>query len=123
MRTVDLIIHAGKPSRGSIAMLIAAAANPTGHMNIGQVSPTRRLSDFQKKYPNGTNHARREQMATAYLGDIPPRRQRRARQDHRQQDKPTSPNCKADKIPDGANDNSWVAVARTNWNRNDAQSC
>ena len=35
-------------------MLIAAAANPTGHMNIGQVSPTRRVSDFQKKYPKGT---------------------------------------------------------------------
>ena len=46
---VDLIIHAGKSSRGSIAMLMAAAANPAGHMNIGQVSPTRRLSDFQKK--------------------------------------------------------------------------
>ena len=33
----------------SIAMLIAAAANPAGHMNIGQVSPTRKFSDFQKK--------------------------------------------------------------------------
>jgi len=46
---VDLIIHAGQPSRGSIAMLMAVAANPTGHMNVGQVSPTRKLSDFQKK--------------------------------------------------------------------------
>ena len=46
---VDLIIHAGQPSRGSIAMLIAAAAKPTGHMNIGQVSPTRSVSDFQRK--------------------------------------------------------------------------
>ena len=48
-RMVDLIIQAGKPSRGSIAMLMAAAANPAGQMNIGQVSPTRKLSDFQKK--------------------------------------------------------------------------
>ena len=47
--TVDLIIHAGQPSRGSIAMLMAVAANPMGHMNIGQVSPTRSVSDFQKK--------------------------------------------------------------------------
>ena len=39
----------GNPSRGSIAMLMAAAANPAGHMNIGQVSPTRSVSDFQKK--------------------------------------------------------------------------
>ena len=46
---VDLIIHAGRPSRGSIAMLMAVAANPAGQMNIGQVSPTRKLSDFQKK--------------------------------------------------------------------------
>ena len=46
---VDLIIHAGQPSRGSIAMLMAAAANPAGHRNIGQVSPTRSVSDFQKK--------------------------------------------------------------------------
>ena len=48
-RSVDLIIHAGQPSRGSIAMLMAAAAKPAGHMNIGQVSPTRSVSDFQKK--------------------------------------------------------------------------
>src|ERR1700736_1946153 len=64
-RIVDLIIHGGKPSRGSIAMLMAAAANPTGHMNIGQVSPTRRVSDFQKKYPKGTITAVDSRMATA----------------------------------------------------------
>ena len=46
---VDLIIDAGKPSRGSIAKLTAVAANPAGHMNIGQVSPTRSVNDFQKK--------------------------------------------------------------------------
>ena len=46
---VDLIIHAGQPSRGSIAMLMAAAANPIGHRNIGQVSPIRSVSDFQRK--------------------------------------------------------------------------
>ena len=46
---VDLIIRAGQLSRGSIAMLMAAAAKPAGHMNIGQVSPTRSVSDFQKK--------------------------------------------------------------------------
>src|SRR5258705_13822886 len=51
---VDLIIHAGNPSRGSIAILMAVAANPAGHMNISQVSPTRKLSDFQKKKTNGT---------------------------------------------------------------------
>ncbi len=47
--TVDLIIQSGKPSRGSIAMLMAAAAKPAGQMNIGQVSPTRSVKDFQKK--------------------------------------------------------------------------
>ena len=46
---VDLIIHSGQPSRGSIAILMAVAANPAGQMNIGQVSPTRSVSDFQKK--------------------------------------------------------------------------
>ncbi len=36
---------------------------------------------------------------------------------------PTSPNCRPIKSPTVRSDNSWVAVARTNWNRNDAQSC
>ena len=45
----DLTIQAGQPSRGSIVMLMAAAANPAGQMNIGQVSPILKLSDFQKK--------------------------------------------------------------------------
>ena len=62
--TVDLIIQAGQPSRGSIAMLMAAAAKPTGHMNIGQVSPTRSVSDFQKKYRNGTSTAVDSRIAT-----------------------------------------------------------
>ncbi len=48
-RIVDSIIPCGKPSRASIVVLIAAAANPAGQRNIGQVSPTRRLNDFQKK--------------------------------------------------------------------------
>ena len=48
-RTVELIIHDGQRSRGSNAMLMATAANPAGHRNIGQVSPTRNVSDRQKK--------------------------------------------------------------------------
>src|SRR5216684_1086676 len=36
---------------------------------------------------------------------------------------PTSPNCRPMKSPTVRNDGSWVAVARTNWNLNDAQSC
>ncbi len=48
-RIVDCTIHAGQPSRGSIVMLMAVAANPAGHMNIGQVSPILKVSDFQKK--------------------------------------------------------------------------
>src|ERR1700682_4020088 len=35
---------------------------------------------------------------------------------------PTSPNCRPTKSPTVRNDTSWVAVARTNWNLNDAQS-
>ena len=46
---VDLTIQSGQPSRGSIARLMAVAAKPAGHRNIGQVSPTRSVSDFQKK--------------------------------------------------------------------------
>ena len=47
--SVDPTIRADQFSRGSIAMLIAVAANPIGHKNIGQVSPTRSVSDFQRK--------------------------------------------------------------------------
>src|SRR5215208_1073454 len=36
---------------------------------------------------------------------------------------PTSPNCKPIKSPTVRNDHWFVAVARTNWNRNEAQSC
>src|SRR6266700_8265162 len=52
--TVDRIIHDGQRSFGSIAMLTAAPAKPIGLMNSGQVSPTRSVSDFQRKYRNGT---------------------------------------------------------------------
>src|SRR6266849_9655966 len=121
---VDLIIHAGKPSRGSIAMLIAAAANPTGHMNIGQVSPTRSVSDFQKKYPNGTITQVESRMATA-LPRRYPRHIVNAAPDNTTGSRinPTSPNCRPTKSPTVRSDNSLVAVARTSWNRNDAQSC
>src|SRR5260370_34204634 len=61
---VDLIIHAGKPSRGSIAILMAVAANPPGHMHIGQGSPTRKLSDLQKKQPDGTITEVQSKIAT-----------------------------------------------------------
>ena len=36
---------------------------------------------------------------------------------------PTSPNCRPMNSPTVRSDNSWVAVARTSWKRNDAQSC
>jgi len=39
----------GQPSRGSMTRLMAVAAKPAGHRNIGQVSPTRSVSDFQRK--------------------------------------------------------------------------
>jgi len=45
----DLTSQAGPPSRDNTAMLMAAAANPAGHINIGQVSPTLKPSDFQRK--------------------------------------------------------------------------
>ncbi|MGY4433841.1 hypothetical protein ACVWWO_006318 [Bradyrhizobium sp. F1.13.1] len=47
--SADLIIRADLPSRDSMVRLMAAAAKPTGHMNIGQVSPTRRVRDFARK--------------------------------------------------------------------------
>ena len=36
---------------------------------------------------------------------------------------PTNPNCRPIKSATVRNDSPWVAVARTNWNLNDAQSC
>ena len=36
---------------------------------------------------------------------------------------PTSPNCRPMKSPTVRSDNSWVAMARTDWKRNVAQSC
>src|ERR1700730_12316474 len=94
-RMVDLTIQAGNPSRGNIAMLMAAAANPIGHMNIGQVSPTRSVSDFQKKYPKGTMTQVDSRMATALPGRYP-RQAVSARPDKTtgSRMKPTSPNCK-----------------------------
>ena len=47
--SVDPTIRADQFSRGICTKLIAAAANPIGHKNIGQVSPTRSVSDFQRK--------------------------------------------------------------------------
>src|SRR5450755_2653691 len=121
--TVDLIIHAENPSRGSIAMLMAAAANPIGHMNIGQVSPTRSVSDFQKKYPNGTMTLVDSRMATA-LPRLYPRHAVSASPDKTTGSRmnPTSPNCRPKNSPTLRNDTSWVALTRTNWNPNEAQS-
>src|ERR1700753_3766015 len=120
----DLISREDQPSRGSTARLIAAAANPAGHRNIGQVSPTRNVNDFQKKYPKGTMTQVESRMATASRRRYPrhavsatPERTTGSRI------KPTSPNCRPTNSPTVRNDNSCVAVARTDWNRNDAQSC
>ena len=46
---VDFTIHSGNFSRESMVALMAVAAKPAGHRNIGQVSPTRSVSDFQRK--------------------------------------------------------------------------
>ncbi len=40
---------ADHPSFGIVARLMATAANPNGQMKAGQVSPTRKLSDFHRK--------------------------------------------------------------------------
>ena len=48
-QNVDFTIRSGQPSRDSMTRLMAVAAKPAGHMNIGQVSPTRSVSDFQRK--------------------------------------------------------------------------
>ena len=45
----DLIIRSDHLSFVIVQRLTAAAAKPTGHMNIGQVSPTRSVSDLNKK--------------------------------------------------------------------------
>jgi hypothetical protein len=47
--SVDRIIRADQFSRDICTRLIAVAAKPIGQINIGQVSPTRNVSDFQKK--------------------------------------------------------------------------
>ena len=36
---------------------------------------------------------------------------------------PTRKNCRPKKSPTVRSDSSWVATARTDWNRNEAQSC
>src|SRR6266852_5940081 len=104
-------------------MLMAAAANPIGHMNIGQVSPTRSVRDFQKKYPKGTMTQVDSRMATA-LPRRYPRHAVSASPDKTTGSRmnPTSPNCRPKYSPIVRNDTSWVAVTRTNWNLNDAQS-
>src|ERR1700761_2665245 len=61
---VDRSTHAENLSRGIVTILIAAAAKPAGHMNIGQVSPIRSVSDFQKKYRNGASTAVDSRIAT-----------------------------------------------------------
>src|SRR5258708_34815641 len=89
---VDLIIHAGNPSRGSIAILMAVAANPAGHMNIGQGSPARSVNDFQKKKPEGTITAGQSKDGTGVArGKPPPPPQATARTNHRPQEEPTKP--------------------------------
>src|SRR5579872_5695798 len=42
-----------QPSLANSARLIAVAANPSGQMKVSQVSPMRRLNDFQRKYRKG----------------------------------------------------------------------
>ena len=67
---------------------MAAAAKPNGQMKVGQVSPTRKLSDFHKKVDKGNDHRRRQQNGDRLAAAISaPRRQRDAGQNHRQQDK------------------------------------
>ena len=61
---VARIILARQSSRGSTATLIAAAAKPAGHMNIGQVSPTRKVSDFPGNRRTGTMTAVESRIAT-----------------------------------------------------------
>src|SRR3954452_9837074 len=121
---VDFIIHAGNSSRGSIATLMAVAANPAGQMNIGQVSPTRKVTDFQRKYANGTITAVESKIASASPRRYP-RHAVKVTPDNTTGSRinPTSPNCRPMKSPMVRNDHSWLAVARTNWNRNDDQSC
>src|SRR5437899_12399256 len=63
-QNVDFTIQSGQPSRDNITRLIAVAAKPAGHRNIGQVSPTRSVSDFQRKYSNGTITADDSRIAT-----------------------------------------------------------
>ena len=46
---VDRTIQASPFSRDSMAILMAVAAKPAGHRNIGQVSPIRKVSDFKTK--------------------------------------------------------------------------
>src|ERR1700747_1632726 len=94
-KTVDRIIHPGKPSRVHIAILTAAAAKPVGHMNIGQVSPTRSVSDFHRKYRKGTLTAVDKRMAAASPFQKP-RHVESATADSTtgNSTKPTRPNCR-----------------------------
>src|SRR2546423_14009426 len=99
---VEFIIHAGNPSRGSIAILMAVAANPAGQMNIGQVSPTRKVTDFQRKYANGTITAEGNKIANALPpGVSPPPLQGTPHHTHRRKIKTTPPHCCTQKKPRG----------------------
>src|SRR5882724_6018357 len=103
----DFTIQSGQPSRDSMKRLIAVAAKPAGHRNIGQVSPTRSVSDFQKKYRNGTNTAVDSKIAT---GSRPrePRHAVSVTPDRTtgNSTNPTRPNCRPKKSPTVRNDNS-----------------
>src|SRR5207244_880972 len=106
--------HSGNFSRDSMVALIAVAAKPAGHKNIGQVSPTRNVSDFQSKYPNGTITAVESRIATGS-------RLRKPRHavsatpeiTTGSSTKPTRPNCSPKNSPTVRNDSGCVATART----------
>src|ERR1700761_7095289 len=115
------------PSCCSIDRLIAAAAKPNGQISVGQVSPMRKESDFQRKERKGTVTAVDSRMAT-----VSPRRNARHTVNATpvsttgSRTKPTRPNCSPMNSPKVRSDQlcSDVAdAARTAWKRNEAQSC
>ena len=121
---VDCTIQSGNFSRASSVKLIAVAAKPAGHRNIGQVSPTRRVSDFQRKYKNGTITAVDNRIATGSRVRAP----RHAvsvtpESTTGSSTKPTRPNCRLKNSPSVRSDSGCSATARTSWKRNEAQSC
>ncbi len=58
---VDFTIQSDKPSRGSMTRLMAVAAKPAGHRNIGQVSPTRKRQRLPEEIEEGHQHRSRQQ--------------------------------------------------------------